>query len=125
MENKIKFSDKTPADKYLEYVNDWLTVERMAEHYGHTTKEMIKIIDQGKEEHELNCTRVMFQKVLNNKLQTLNYSIKTAGERFSSLSMNKSLTELEVLLLADDFIDMALANRVARNLGDALASKNK
>jgi predicted DNA-binding ArsR family transcriptional regulator len=28
------FSKRTAKDIYLEYVNDWLTIDAMAEHYG-------------------------------------------------------------------------------------------
>ena len=28
------FSQRTAQDIYLEYVNDWLTIDAMAEHYG-------------------------------------------------------------------------------------------
>lgn len=32
--NKEELSKRTAQDIYLEYVNDWLTIDAMAEHYG-------------------------------------------------------------------------------------------
>lgn len=46
---------KTPkklADMYLEFVNDWLTVERFAEHYGYPVKQAIRVLEIGKALHE-------------------------------------------------------------------------
>lgn len=34
MNSPTPFSKRTAEDIYLEYVNDWLTIDRMAEHYG-------------------------------------------------------------------------------------------
>lgn len=51
MEKLIPFSQRTAENIYLEYVNDWLTVAKMAENYGRTEKEMTAIIDKGREEH--------------------------------------------------------------------------
>jgi hypothetical protein len=45
------FSKRTPEDIYLEYVNDWLTVERMADNYGRAEEEMRTIIEKGKADH--------------------------------------------------------------------------
>lgn len=44
-------SKRTPESIYLEYLNDWLTVERMAENYGRTKAQMNKLIDKGREQH--------------------------------------------------------------------------
>lgn len=53
MENKIiPFSQRTNADIFLEYKNDWLTVEAMADNYGRTVEDMRNIISKGREEHE-------------------------------------------------------------------------
>lgn len=48
------FSKRTPEDIYLEYVNDWLTIERMADNYGRTEEEMKAIIDKGRQENTDN-----------------------------------------------------------------------
>jgi len=44
-------SKRTAESVYLEYLNDWLTVSRMAENYGRTEKQMNAIIDKGRNEH--------------------------------------------------------------------------
>ena len=43
---------KTLIDFYLDYVNDFLTTERMAEYYGITTVECVQLIMIGKKYHE-------------------------------------------------------------------------
>ena len=45
------FSKKTPAEIYLEWVNDWLTVSAMAENYGRSYEWMMKIIEEGKKDY--------------------------------------------------------------------------
>lgn len=45
MDNRIFDTEKT----YLEYVNDFLTVERFAEYHGITEKHAILLIDLGRE----------------------------------------------------------------------------
>ena len=47
----IPFSQRTAESIYLEYLNDWLTVARMAENYGRTVKQMQTFIDLGRDEH--------------------------------------------------------------------------
>lgn len=59
----IPFSKKTNAEKYLEYVNDWLTVKAFADNYGRTEAEMLEIINKGREEHERNV--IEYKKSLN------------------------------------------------------------
>jgi hypothetical protein len=39
---------KSSIELYLEWVNDWLTVERMAEHYDLTTEQMLDLIEKGR-----------------------------------------------------------------------------
>jgi len=39
---------KTNIDIYLEWVNDWLTTERMAEYYQTSKRKLEKIINQGR-----------------------------------------------------------------------------
>ena len=48
---------KTKSELYLDYVNDWLTVEGMAEHYGITREKMLVILSEGKDEHEKQFAR--------------------------------------------------------------------
>jgi len=45
--NKLKSNEAI----YLEYLNDWLTVSRMAEYYQMEEAELSKIIETGKKEH--------------------------------------------------------------------------
>lgn len=45
------FGQKTDTERYLEWVNEWLTVKGMAENYGRTEAEMLEIIEKGKAEH--------------------------------------------------------------------------
>lgn len=39
---------------YLDYLNNYLTVERMSEAYNIPTKELLEVINKGKEIHETN-----------------------------------------------------------------------
>jgi hypothetical protein len=53
-ENFLKtkyFGQKTLEEKYLEWVNDWLTIEGMADNYGLTKEQLMSIINKGREEH--------------------------------------------------------------------------
>jgi transcriptional antiterminator len=61
----LLFCKKTKADIYLEFFNDWLTVERMAEHYGITEREMRRVIDAGKMEHESNVLNAIIERKKN------------------------------------------------------------
>ena len=45
------FSKKTNEQVYLDWLNDWLSTERMAEFYGIDAKELETIIDKGRDEH--------------------------------------------------------------------------
>ena len=40
------------VDIYLDWVNNWLTVARMAEHYNLTESVMRALIQKGRQEHE-------------------------------------------------------------------------
>ena len=40
---------------YLDWVNNYLTVEVFAEHYGLTEYEAHDVIDFGREAHEMRC----------------------------------------------------------------------
>ena len=51
---------------YLDYINDFLTTERMAEYYGITQIECVQLIIMGKKYHEQGVKK--FQ--LHNKLKT-------------------------------------------------------
>jgi hypothetical protein len=42
---------KTNEEIYLEWLNDYLSTEKMAEDYGMNKKELEKIIDKGRHEH--------------------------------------------------------------------------
>lgn len=39
---------------YLEWVNEWLTTERMAEHHGLSRRQTLTLIKLGKDLHEKN-----------------------------------------------------------------------
>ncbi len=41
----------SPEQVYLDWLNDWLSTERMAEFYGIDAKELERIIDKGRDEH--------------------------------------------------------------------------
>lgn len=45
------FGQKTLEEKYLEWVNDWITLEGMADNYGLTKEQLMSIINKGREEH--------------------------------------------------------------------------
>lgn len=51
------FSRKTSIEIYLEYVNDWLTVEKMADNYNRSIEFMNNLIDNGRIKHENNANR--------------------------------------------------------------------
>lgn len=53
MDNNItKFwGQKTKAEKYLEFVNDWLTIDAIADNYGMTNADMINLLNEGRIEH--------------------------------------------------------------------------
>lgn len=52
MSNITKFwGQKTKAEKYLEFVNDWLTIDAIADNYGMTNADMINLLNEGKIEH--------------------------------------------------------------------------
>lgn len=42
------------ADLYLEWVNDWITVECFAEYYGLTEEQAKTVIELGRQIHEEN-----------------------------------------------------------------------
>lgn len=44
-------SKRSAESIYLEFLNDWLTVKRMAEYYNKSEKQMNKLIDKGRDEH--------------------------------------------------------------------------
>jgi hypothetical protein len=46
------FSQKTDAEIYLEWVNDWLTISAMAENYGRSWYWMSKRVKKAKENYE-------------------------------------------------------------------------
>lgn len=47
--------NKILREFYLDYVNNYLTVEKIAEHNGIGTDHAIKLIEMGKEYHEEYC----------------------------------------------------------------------
>ncbi len=42
---------KTNEEMYLEWLNNYLSTERMAKDYGMNKKELEKMIDKGRDEH--------------------------------------------------------------------------
>ena len=51
MKKLVAFSKRTSEDIYLEFVNDWLTLSRMAENYNMHPQDLGNIIDKGRKEH--------------------------------------------------------------------------
>lgn len=47
---------------YLEFVNDFITVQRMAEYYGIDGKDAEALIEMGRKYHEENVELLKFQK---------------------------------------------------------------
>jgi hypothetical protein len=45
------FSKKTNEEIYLEWLNDYLTIQAMADNYDMKSKELETIIDKGRDEH--------------------------------------------------------------------------
>ena len=46
------------ADLYLEWWNDWLTVDRFAEYHGVTVADATALISMGREYHEQRAARI-------------------------------------------------------------------
>ena len=46
------------ADLYLEWWNDWLTVDRFAEYHGVTVADATTLISMGREYHEQRVARI-------------------------------------------------------------------
>lgn len=57
------WGQKTKAEKYLEYVNDWLTIEAISDNYGITIDAMKQLLNEGKIEHLENCCTIAKNKV--------------------------------------------------------------
>ena len=58
---------------YLDWVNNWLSTVRMAEHYGLTKRECQELIEMGRKYHEENVERSKNRKPWhhNNKLKAV------------------------------------------------------
>ena len=50
--NDLPYNLRSAQSMYLEYVNDWLTIDAMAEHYGVSYETMLTAIIQGEEQNE-------------------------------------------------------------------------
>lgn len=46
-----QLTNRTAESVYLEYLNDFLTVSRMAEYYNIKEEELNALIDKGRDEH--------------------------------------------------------------------------
>lgn len=64
VKNAVKLAEKTSQlknrpseDVYLEWVNDWAMIERMAEHYNIKPDKLRKIIDKGWQENEAKANK--------------------------------------------------------------------
>jgi len=125
MKTKTTFEQKTLADKYLEFVNDWLTISAMAEHYGYSTGQMGVIIERGKREYNLNWTRVKFKKIVKDQVSDIASEINQAAENYASLSICENLEPEQALKLARDFVINNLANKLANSLSDQFIESNK
>lgn len=61
---------KALIDFYLDYINDFLTTERMAEYYGITKTECTRLIIMGKKYHEEKVQMYKLSQKKLNKLKT-------------------------------------------------------
>jgi len=66
--NNVQFKSthwgrKTKAEKYLEFVNDWLTIEAISNNYGITIEAMKQLLNDGKIEHLENCCMIAKDKI--------------------------------------------------------------
>lgn len=48
MKNSKENSEEQAATIYLDYVNNWITVESMASGYGYSTDKMLTLINRGR-----------------------------------------------------------------------------
>ena len=56
MDYKEKYTDETLLKIYLNWFNNFLTLERYAEYYGIDEAEALWTIEQGRDLHEASCT---------------------------------------------------------------------
>ena len=64
METITKYwGQKTKAEKYLEFVNDWITIEAISDNYGLKIEGMQQLLNEGKIEHLENCVTTAKNKV--------------------------------------------------------------
>lgn len=65
MENTTtkRWGQKTKSEKYLEFVNDWLTIEAISDNYGITIAGMKELLNEGKIEHLENVCSIAKSKV--------------------------------------------------------------
>lgn len=66
-----------PEAIYLEYCNDWLTTERMAEYYQINQKELLQLINKGREINHSRPTK--------SELRDLCYDLKEELKGFNRL----------------------------------------
>jgi predicted Ser/Thr protein kinase len=57
------WGQKTKAEKYLEYVNDWLTIDAISDNYDMKIEDMKHLLNDGKIEHLENCCTIAKDKV--------------------------------------------------------------
>ena len=43
---------------YLEWLNDWITIQCWASHYGYTIPQATRLLTIGRELHETHCQRI-------------------------------------------------------------------
>ena len=55
MDFREKYSEETLVKIYLDWVNNFITVERYAEYYGIGEVEALYTIEQGRDLHEASC----------------------------------------------------------------------
>lgn len=63
----MKISEKTNEDIYLEWLNDYITVGKMAEHYNISPKKLSDLIDKGRNDHLQKFESPEYKRVWNIK----------------------------------------------------------
>lgn len=100
---KIKkyWGQKTKAEKYLEYVNDWLTIEAISDNYGMTIAEMKELLNEGKIEHLENCLTAAKDNV-KELLEALLYYKQGIDHFYKCINFGKSTLDAKAIEFMND-----------------------
>ncbi len=86
---KLKpFSERTNAEIYLEFVNDWVTIEAMADNYGRNKATLSNIVANGKIEYENSLQPTTTKgELLQDKITVYKFLSEVADRRCSNYKL--------------------------------------